>query len=62
VNQAGITWHRSSRCESGTCVEIAHVDGTFLVRDSKRPDGGALRLSRAEWEAFRTAVRSGDFG
>jgi hypothetical protein len=40
---------------------VAFVDESVLVRDSKDRCGPALSFSRAEWTAFVSGVRSGDF-
>lgn len=48
----GLTWRRSSRCDSGTCVEVAITDERVLLRDSRDPDGPRLSLTRAEWVDF----------
>lgn len=45
-------WHRSSRCSSGGCVEVAAVDGLIHVRDSKNPHRPALEFTVAEWQDF----------
>jgi len=55
-------WRRSSRCESGGCVEVRHTDGVYEVRDSKHPDGPTLRFLQSEWDAFLRGVRDGEFG
>jgi hypothetical protein len=31
------------------------------MRNSQRPDGPVLEFTRAEWEAFLTGVRDGEF-
>ncbi|MEU7050408.1 DUF397 domain-containing protein [Streptomyces eurythermus] len=54
------TWRKSSYSEGGDndCVEVA--DGypqVVPVRDSKRPDGGALILGTASWSAFVDGVK-----
>ena len=54
-------WHRSTHCTSGTCVEIAEVDGHFLVRNSSEPDT-VVAFSRDEWVAFLKGARAGQFG
>ena len=54
-------WQRSSYCGTGSCVEIAKVDDTYLVRDAKDPDGVVLFLSAAEWTAFTSALKAGEF-
>jgi hypothetical protein len=56
-----LTWRRGSSCASATCVEVAKVDGRFLIRDSKHPDAAVLSFSEAEWEAFTAAVKQGEF-
>lgn len=52
-------WIRSSRCESGNCVEVARDGSTVLVRDSKNPDAPALPFSERQWMGFLSNVRSG---
>lgn len=46
------TWHRSSRCSSAACVEVARVGDAIHVRDSKDPAAPALRFTVAVWETF----------
>ncbi|MBT2416139.1 DUF397 domain-containing protein [Streptomyces sp. ISL-12] len=42
------------------CVEVAtNVPMTVAVRDSKDPDGAALRLRPAAWVLFQAAVGEG---
>ncbi|HSL08760.1 MAG TPA: DUF397 domain-containing protein [Pseudonocardiaceae bacterium] len=57
-------WHKSSD-QGGQCVEIADFDGgARAVRDSKDPKdpaGLALMFTAAEWVAFTTRVRVGEF-
>jgi hypothetical protein len=55
-------WRRSSRCETGNCVEVARINGEYVLRDTKQPDGPRLRFSNLEWHAFVEAVRAGEFG
>lgn len=54
-------WQRSSRCSGGTCVEVANIGGTVLLRDGKRPDRPAIEASAEEWDAFVTGIRDGEF-
>lgn len=55
-------WRRSSRCDSGSCVEVAQDGDTVLIRDSKLGDDSpVLTFTREEWGAFRLGVLAGDF-
>ena len=56
-----IAWRKSSRCASNACVEVARVDGQYLVRDSKNPQAAALSFTEAEWVAFTEGVAAGEF-
>ena len=56
-----IRWHKSNRCDTNACVEVAVFEDEVLVRDSKDPRGPILRFSREEWEAFLSGVRAGEF-
>jgi hypothetical protein len=48
-------------CGSGACVEVTKVDESYLVRDSKDPDGPTLAFTSVEWEAFVHGVQAGAF-
>ncbi|WP_405585407.1 DUF397 domain-containing protein [Streptomyces sp. NBC_01190] len=57
-------WRKSSYSGSqgGECVEVADgVPGVVPVRDSKDPEGPALRFTPASWTAFMADVKSGRF-
>lgn len=57
-------WRKSSYSDSsgGECIEVADgVPGVVPVRDSKDPEGPALRFSSAGWTAFVTDVKAGRF-
>jgi hypothetical protein len=55
-------WIKSTRCASGTCVEVAYVgDDTVLMRDSKNPDQQFHAFDRASWAAFIDGVKAGDY-
>jgi len=61
----GAVWRKSSYSSGngGNCVEVADLPGGgFAMRDSKNPQGPALKFTRAEWEAFLAGVRAGEFG
>jgi len=63
VDLAGARWFKSSKSSSTKdCVEVAHLDsGLVGVRDSKNPSGPALVFAPADWDAFLTSTRKGDF-
>jgi hypothetical protein len=54
-------WVKSTRCASGTCVEVAKVDDAYLIRDSKRPEVAPLSFTAEEWTAFVDGVTAGEF-
>jgi hypothetical protein len=54
-------WRRSSRCTGGTCVEVAMVDGQYLIRDGKNPEVAAHMFTEAEWLAFVAGVKNDEF-
>jgi hypothetical protein len=60
---AGAVWRKSMRSNSGgNCVEVArNLPGVVAVRDSKHPQGPALRFSPDEWSAFLAALQAGEF-
>lgn len=61
---APAVWRKStfSSSEGANCVEVADLpDGGRSVRDSKDRTGPALRFTAAEWAAFTSGVRAGEF-
>ncbi|GAA2635933.1 hypothetical protein GCM10010399_80960 [Dactylosporangium fulvum] len=52
-------WHKSSRSNSGNCVEVAIDGASVLVRDSKDIDGPVLRFGADEWIRFLTGLGHG---
>jgi len=51
-------WRKSTKSDSGSCVEVAdNLPGRVLVRDTKDRDGGTLAFPPAAWSAFVTKVR-----
>jgi hypothetical protein len=63
MDNQDLLWHKSSHSSGhGACVEVANLnDGGRAVRDSKDPDGPALRFTAAEWSAFVAGTRDGEF-
>jgi hypothetical protein len=59
---ATAVWRKASASGGeGNCVEVADLPGGGkAVRDSKRPELGALRYTAAEWAAFRAGVIAGE--
>ncbi len=60
---AGAQYRKSSRSTStGNCVEVAGLpDGHRAVRDSKNPAGPELMFTPAQWAAFTSGIRTGEF-
>jgi hypothetical protein len=58
-----ITWHKSMASGQGgsNCVEVAIVDESVLVRNSRDPLGPVLSFSRQEWAAFLQDVTNREF-
>jgi hypothetical protein len=53
-NPSKLAWHTSSRSGgSGTCVEVASIEGVLaMVRDSKDPAGPVLSFPASSWVSF----------
>ncbi|GAA0847549.1 DUF397 domain-containing protein [Streptosporangium amethystogenes subsp. fukuiense] len=59
-----LTWHKSTLSGANTdnCVEVANLpSGGQAIRDSKDPNGPTLNFTHAEWRAFITNVKNGNF-
>lgn len=54
-------WKKARASQSENCVEVSLHDDAVLVRDSKDTEGPVLRFTRAEWSAFLSGVRAGEF-
>ncbi|MGI5522717.1 DUF397 domain-containing protein [Micromonospora sp. CA-259024] len=54
-----LVWRKSSYSDNngGACVEVAELDTSIVVRDSKNPSGSTLRFSRGAWIGFVRGVR-----
>lgn len=62
-NLSRAVWRKSTRSgqNGGNCVEVADLDTAVAVRDSKRPEGGALVFPPSEWAMFIVATKNGQF-
>jgi Domain of unknown function (DUF397) len=58
-----LSWRKSSYSGSngGQCVEVA-ASGRVLVRDSKNPHSGRLKLSAQAWREFAARIKSANAG
>jgi hypothetical protein len=56
-------WRKSTRSGPFTdnCVEVAFVDDSIAVRDSKNPTGPVLLFTAKEWDAFVDGAKDGEF-
>ena len=54
-------WITSSASADVSCVAVAFTEYGVLVKHSNRPDSPVLEYTYAEWEAFLTGVRGGEF-
>lgn len=57
-------WRTSSFSapQGDNCVQVGVLDGsTCAVRNSKNPAGPAVVYTQAEWEAFVSGVKAGEF-
>ena len=59
----GLAWVKSTLSYAyGNCVEVANYSGgDVAVRNSRFPDGPVLRFTPAEWHAFLSGARLGEF-
>ena len=55
-------WHKSKASQAnGECVEVAFNSQAVRIRHSHDPYGAVLSFSHAEWRAFLTGARDGEF-
>jgi hypothetical protein len=62
-SDVAMDWRKSSYSGSGNnCVEVAaRHPGQIAVRDSKDPQGPKLVFTPAEWKAFTSRTKDGEF-
>lgn len=57
-----LKWRISSySANNGSCVAVADLDGTVLVRNSNQPDRATLALPRDAMAAFVAASKAGEW-
>ena len=54
-------WYKSSTSGDGACVEIRIAAESVDVRNARDPSGAVLSFTYAEWRAFLSGVRLGEF-
>ncbi|MCZ4095680.1 MULTISPECIES: DUF397 domain-containing protein [unclassified Streptomyces] len=57
-------WRKStySNTNGGECIEVADgIPGVIPVRDSKDPEGPALRFSHDAWSSFIAGIQAAEF-
>jgi uncharacterized protein DUF397 len=60
--RAALSWVKArASTYNGQCVEIASAPGKIAIRDSKNPTGPILVYTPAEFKAFLSSVRNGEF-
>jgi hypothetical protein len=59
---SGAHWFKARSCSAGGCVEVAHLPGGHVaLRDSKDVTKAPHIFDHAEWSAFLTGARNGEF-
>jgi Domain of unknown function (DUF397) len=59
-SDSNLRWRSATRCDGGTCVEVAIMRGIIMVRNSTRPEA-TLTTGHAEWRDFVAEVKRGTF-
>jgi uncharacterized protein DUF397 len=54
-------WRKSTASSTTSCVEVAAVGDSVLVRDTKNRDAATLRFTSDEWQQFVAAASAGEF-
>lgn len=57
----GVTFHTSSFCGTGGCVEVASLADGVALRDSKDRSKPAHVFTSTEWRDFVAGVKNGEF-
>lgn len=63
LEQMNAVWVKSSLSfANGNCVEVTELPGGCVgIRNSRDPEGPALRFTPEEWDAFLGGARLGEF-
>ena len=63
IDLSRATWRKATlSSQNGGCVEVAvNLPGITAVRDSKRPEGGAIVVDRAAFARFLLDVQRGRY-
>ena len=56
-----VDWRTSKSCAGGNCIQVAAINGSIALRDSKDPNGPVLMYSTEEWQEFLAGAKNGDF-
>jgi hypothetical protein len=56
-------WRRSMTSGgNGACVEVAELDSSVLVRDSRDQSGTLLKFTSSQWLGFVRRIKNADSG
>lgn len=47
-----LAWRKSRKSQDTDCVEVASLDGTVFVRDSRDRTGPRLHFTSDQWKVF----------
>ena len=61
VVSSQLSWRKSAKCGSETCVEVAISDNRAYVRNSKEAAGPYLVFGPEEWRSFLAGARDHEF-
>lgn len=58
MSRVASEWRKAGRCDSNSCVEVAHLDHEVAVRDSTLPITN-LTFDAASWRGLVGDLRNG---